>query len=156
MIPLVPIAKVTPVEVFRNRRRSIFLPMSHLLGGALDCRDDLLVGAAAAEVGVHVSDNLFPARILVPFQQCGGFHDLAGLTVTALRDLFFDPGLLQWVAQVIGETFYSRDVFAFDRKNGSHTGKSRLAVNVHGTRAALRDAAAKLRARQLEVLTNYP
>src|SRR4029453_1124871 len=52
--------------------------ISHLLGGALDGRDDLVVRAAAADVALHVLDDLRARRVLVLRQQAGRGHDLAG------------------------------------------------------------------------------
>ena len=57
----------------------------------------LVIGAAAADVAVHVLDDLGAVRLLVGRQQLGRLHDLAGLAVAALRHLQRDPGLLQRV-----------------------------------------------------------
>src|SRR5262245_42345017 len=77
--------------VLRKSLRS----MSHLLRGLLDGRDDAVVGTAAAEIAIHVLDDLLAARVLVGGEKLGGFHDLARLAVPALRYGLLDPGLLQ-------------------------------------------------------------
>ena len=72
-----------------------------LLRGALDGPYDSRIGAAATDVGAHVLDNFVARRRRVFGQQCGGAHDLAGLAVATLRNVNFDPGLLQRM-RVIG------------------------------------------------------
>src|SRR5580692_752640 len=102
-------AKVSPAVPCRKPRRDSvpsetcsILPMTlrSLLGGALDGAEDARIGAAAADVAVHVADDVVAARILVGREQCRGLHDLAGLAVTALRHLQVEPGLLQRMVAV--------------------------------------------------------
>src|SRR5580692_6333421 len=107
-------AKVSPAAPSRKPRRDnvpfglrSILPKTllnmasrSLLGGALDGAEDARIGAAAADVAVHVADDVVAARILVGREQCRGLHDLAGLAVTALRHLQVEPGLLQRMVAV--------------------------------------------------------
>src|SRR6267154_2665464 len=72
--------------------------MSRLLRGALDGAHNALVGAAAADIRAHVLDDLVARRLRVLLEQVGRAHDLAGLTVAALRHAFGEPGLLQRMA----------------------------------------------------------
>src|SRR5580692_3459283 len=78
-------AKVSPAAPSRKPRRDSvpfglrsILPMASrsLLGGALDGAEDAWIGAAAADVAIHVANDVVAARILVGRQQCGGLHDL--------------------------------------------------------------------------------
>jgi hypothetical protein len=62
---------------------------------ALDGGDDAMVGPAAADIAVHVGDDVGAAGLGILRQQLGRLHDLAGLAVAALRHFFHDPGLLQ-------------------------------------------------------------
>jgi hypothetical protein len=52
------------------------------------------VGAAAADMAAHLRDDLSTSRVRVPLQQIGRAHDLAGLTVAALRHPLGKPSLL--------------------------------------------------------------
>lgn len=44
-------------------------------------------------------------------QHCRG-HDLAGLTIAALRHVYFNPGLLKWVAEIRREALDRQDGFS--------------------------------------------
>src|ERR1700722_16883891 len=99
-------AKVRPAELCRKPRRDnvpfglrSILPMGcskmasrSLLGGAPDGAEDARVGGAAADVAVHVANDVVAARILVGRKQRRGLHDLPGLAITALRHLQIEPG----------------------------------------------------------------
>ena len=64
------------------------------LRGAFDGADDAGIGAAAADIGAHMFDDLGAVGLRIMRQQVGGAHDLAGLAVAALRHPFGEPGLL--------------------------------------------------------------
>src|SRR5271155_5058526 len=91
-----------PVVTRNERRESAWMLVSFnmvlSLPHALNGGDDLTVSAAAADVAVHVGDDLFARRLGVLRQQVRRLHDLAGLAVAALRHLHGDPGLLQRMA----------------------------------------------------------
>src|SRR5258708_25152965 len=74
--------------------------------GAVDGFADALVGAAAADVAAHgiVDVGVGGVGLLRKQRNCG--HDLAGLTVTALRNVFFHPGLLDGMAAVGRESLH--------------------------------------------------
>src|SRR5580692_10931141 len=102
-------AKVSPAALSRKPRRDnvpfglrSILPMASrsLLGGALDGAEDARIGAAAADVAVHVADDVVAARILISRKQCRGLHDLPGLAIAALRHLQVEPGFLQRMVAV--------------------------------------------------------
>src|SRR3984957_1242325 len=107
-------AKVRPAELCRKPRRdsvlvglrsslpNSILPMTllnmasrSLLGGALDGAEDARIGAAAADIAIHVANDVVAAPVLVRGQERRGVHDLARLAVAALRHLQIEPGLLQ-------------------------------------------------------------
>src|SRR5215469_12175837 len=52
--------------------------MSHLLRRALDGADDAGIGAAAAEIGAHMLDDLSARRMRILLQERRCAHDLAG------------------------------------------------------------------------------
>src|SRR5262245_61684472 len=52
---------------------------------ALDRAHDALIGAASADVGVHVFDNFIARRIRLLLEKVRGAHDLARLAVAADR-----------------------------------------------------------------------
>ena len=58
---------------------------------------------------------------------------------------------------VLAEALDGDDVLALERRTtGVHAGALRLAVHVHGARAAGRDAAAELRAGQAQLVAEVP
>src|SRR5690349_1646449 len=86
-----------PPESLRDRGapdllKSLF--MSRLPRRALDRAHDALIGAAAANIGAHMLDNLLAARLRIVFEEIGRAHDLAGLAVAALRHALGEPGFL--------------------------------------------------------------
>ena len=58
-------------------------------------------GATPTEITVHVSHNFFTAWRIILGKQGRRLHDLPGLTISALRNLLFDPCLLQWMRTVV-------------------------------------------------------
>src|SRR6202171_1280617 len=73
--------------------------------GAMDGLADALVGAAAADVAAHgiVDIGVGGVGFLGEQRYCG--HDLSGLAVAALRNVFFHPGLLHGMAAIGGGAF---------------------------------------------------
>src|SRR5580700_1102428 len=92
-------AKVSPAAPSRKPRRDnvpfglrSILPMAclnmasrSLLGGALDGAEDARIGAATADIAVHVANDVVSAGILIGRKQRRGLHDLPGLAIAALR-----------------------------------------------------------------------
>src|SRR5689334_23388713 len=66
--------------------------MSRLPRRALDRAHDALIGAAPADVGAHVLDDLLVCRFRIMLEQVRGAHDLAALTVATLRHPLGKPG----------------------------------------------------------------
>jgi hypothetical protein len=58
-------------------------------------RANTAVGLASAYVACHRDIDVGVSRLWVCHEQGCGTHDLASLTVTALRHVEIDPGLLQ-------------------------------------------------------------
>src|ERR1700738_4710569 len=71
-------------------------------------------------------------------------HDLAGLAIAALRHLFGEPGLLHRMPAVRREPLDGGDLGTVDGADRRDAGADRLAVDMHGAGAALRDPAAEL------------
>src|SRR3954467_7524889 len=145
-------AKPSAPVLFRNWRRS----MSRLLGRALDGGDDAVVGAAAADVAVHVLDDLLARGILVGGQQLGRLHDLARLAVAALRHLLGDPGFLQRMRPIGRQALDRRHARALDDCERRGARAHRLAIDMHGARAAERGTTAELRSGELQLIADHP
>src|SRR5258708_4951109 len=105
--PMVPVrapARGRPAPALRRRRRpssesrddgSLPGPWSSLL--LCDSRDrapDSLIRRASADVAPHRLVDLLPCGTWVSGEKRRGLHDLAGLAVSALRNLLGDPRLL--------------------------------------------------------------
>src|SRR5262245_63479651 len=95
--PSVPSARqnvmpLKPASLPRRETSVCVMVMSRLPAGALDGGDDAVVGAAPADVAVHVRDDVGAARLGIGLQKLGRLHDLARLAVAALRHLLGDPG----------------------------------------------------------------
>src|SRR5438309_3519317 len=154
-----PITRPAPAAavVSRNSRRETCegALMSGSLCGPVDGRPDALISAAPANVRHRLIDVCIGGVRLLGEQRCRG-HDLARLAVAALRHVFRDPGALHRVRAVLGQAFDRRDALVGDRGDGQYAGTGSGSIQVHGTRAALCDAAAELRARQPECVAQHP
>src|SRR5690606_5583791 len=92
-----------------NVRRLRLAAAARLRGSCIGClpvcgeRDriaDARVAGAAADVAGHRGVDLLCARLGVAGQQGAGVHQLPGLAVAALHDVFLEPGLLQRAADL--------------------------------------------------------
>src|ERR1700734_230963 len=163
-------AKVRPAELCKKPRRDsvpvglrsilpkICLPMASrsLLGGPLDGAEDARIGAAAADIAVHVADDVVAARILIGRKQRRGLHDLPGLAIAALRHLQVEPGLLQRMVAIGRQALDGGDAFARHHGDRRLARAHRLAVEMHRAGAAHAGAAAVFRAGELEVFPDHP
>src|SRR6266513_175734 len=155
-----------PLETRNARRERLRKPMPSSPGfmaaslsfsrRALDRGDDLVVGAAAAEVARHVLHDLLARRGLRLREQCRSGHDLARLAVAALRNLLGDPRLLQRMIALGRQALDGGDFLALHRRDRRYARARRHAVDVHRACAALRDAAAELRAGEPELVADDP
>src|SRR5215216_3609425 len=62
-----------------------------LRGGGLDRRENTLITSAAADISRHRLIDVVVGGLALLGDQRGGVHDLAGLTVPALRYIFSAP-----------------------------------------------------------------
>src|SRR5262249_912028 len=125
---------------------SLSPPSTHHRRGALDRAQDAHMRAAAAlEAGERLPD-LGVGRLLGLIEERGRRHDPAVDAVTALRDLLLHVGLLDRMRLLErAEAGKGDDLAAAHRRHRRHAGPHRLAVDVHGAGAALRQSAAEMR-----------
>src|SRR5881296_275784 len=154
--PMTSPAPAAPV-VSRNSRRVMPADalMSRSLGGAVDGGANPLIGAAAADVG-HRGVDIRVARVRILRQQRGRGHDLSRLAIAALRHVFLDPRPLHGVCAVLRETLDGGHALAGHGRHRQHARARGGALQVDGTGAALRDAAAELGACEAERVAQHP
>src|SRR5437588_10270390 len=120
--------------------------------GALDRAHDPLVRSAAADIGVHVLDDLVARWFWRLLQKRSRAHDLAGLAIAALRHPLGEPGLLHRMRGV-GRKALDRGHRAPGHfRNLGLAGKRPLAVDMHHAGAAQPGAAAEFGAGEFELL----
>jgi hypothetical protein len=117
---------------------------------------DALVRAAAADVAAHGVVDIGVGGLGFFGKQGYGGHDLPGLAVAALGNVFFHPGLLDGMAAIGGETFDGGDFFARDAGDRGDAGTRGFAVDVHGAGSAERHAAAEFGAGHVERVAKHP
>src|SRR5579871_6379673 len=123
-------------------RRLWFMSRSRCL---LDGGPNALVCAAAAEIAVHGRVDVVVGRMRVLLEQRRSLHDLAGLAVSALRDVVVAPRYLERVIALRVEPFDGGDRLAARVAHRRLAGAHRVAVEVDRARAAGCDAAAEFR-----------
>src|SRR5262249_16254608 len=79
-------------------------------------------------------------------------HDESRLAVAALGHLLLDPGTLHGVQAPLAQALDGDDALADRRAERQRAGSRGNAVEVHGASAACRNAAAQLRAENVQVL----
>src|SRR2546428_11780070 len=92
----------------------------------------------------------------MPGEQRGCGHHLSRLAVPALRYVFGDPRALDWMRAVWRQPFDGSDPAVPNGRDRSHAGPRCHIIQVDGTRAALRDAAAELGSSQSQRVTQHP
>jgi hypothetical protein len=115
-----------------------------------------LVSAAAADIARHRFAYLIVVGFRIFHQQGSGLHDLAGLAITALRDIHLAPGLLDRVIAGGMETFDGRDFPVDHVGDRGDAGAYRLLVHNNGACTAESLAAAEFRARQSDFIPDKP
>src|SRR3984957_6985363 len=154
---------------FRDRASGLDIEHArwvHLLSGAANGLDDAGITAAAAEMPVHRRANLcFGGLRSFREQRCrGDNHSVEA--ISPLHGLFFNDGFLHRVqsgcvrefslARVPGgQSFERGDGLALDRGNRRHAGANFFAVEEHGTRSALREAASEAWALQMKLVGKH-
>src|ERR1700749_840783 len=117
---------------------------------------EALLPAAAADVTGHRLANLVVAGFGILREQGGGLHDLAGLAVSALRDIDLPPGFLQRGSAVWVEPFDGGN-FAIGRVGyRGDAGAYGLLVDHHGTRTAQCLTATEFGAGQSDFIADKP
>src|SRR5690242_14419491 len=116
---------------------------------------DGTVGPAAADVGQGLVDLLI-GRARLGLEKRSRGHDEAGLTVSALGHLLLDPGTLHRMKSAATEALDRGHRLAGGIGDLDRARAHRRAVEMHGARAAGRDAAAEFRTDDIEVLPQYP
>src|SRR5580700_2595460 len=127
-----------------------------LLRCAFDRTNNAQIGAAAADMGTHMLDNLVARGMRLLPEQVDRTHDLARLAVATLRHTLGEPSLLYRMRRIVRQTFNRRDSSAGDFGQLRLARKSALVVNVHHAGAAQSGATAEFRAHQLDLLANDP
>lgn len=122
----------------------------------MDGRANSLIGTATAEITGHRGVDVGVGRLRRMREQRDRSHDLARLTITALRNIELDPRPLHRVAAIRREPFDRRDRLCFDGTYRCNAGANRLALEVHGTRAAERHATAVLGPREPDGVAEDP
>src|SRR5262249_21220466 len=97
---------------------------------------DSVIGPAAADVSRHELGDLCISRTWHLCQQRRRSHDLAALTVSALRNIFGDPCFLQRMQSVRAEAFYGSDLLAFDLRNWREARTRERAIHMNAASAA--------------------
>src|SRR6185503_12189419 len=115
-----------------------------------------LIGPAPADVAPHRGVDIGIGRLWLLFEQCRGRHNLAALTVTALRDVSLPPANLHRVFGFRVETLDSDHGFAYSVLNGGLAAAHRGAVYVNSARSAKPHPTAELRTRQFEGVAQNP
>jgi len=114
------------------------------------------MGAAAAEVARQLKAHLGFAGAGVTVEQGLGGHDHAVEAVAALRGLLIDKGLLHRVRRLAGtEAFEGDDLAPHRARQRKYTRPRSDAIDDHGARTALAQAAAVLGAVELQIIAQY-
>ena len=122
----------------------------------MDGLADPLVGAATADVSTHkvVDVGVGGLWFFCKKRDCG--HDLAGLAVATLGNIFLDPSHLHGMGAIGGKTFNGGDLFSGHTRDRQHTRARRFSVDVHGAGTALHDAAPEFRPGHIEGVAKHP
>src|SRR5262245_47745089 len=123
------------------------------LSGLADGGDHLRVTRATAEIARNAVANLLLARLRILGEEGGGGHEDAGDAEAALGHAVPDEGVLQRVEDpVVAQALDGGDSAPAGLHGEHEAARHRLAVEVHGARAAVPGAAAFLGPGQAEVL----
>src|SRR5438552_9619495 len=89
---------------YARKQRKPGLGLARLHGsGAMNRFTDALIRAATADVAAHGIVDVGVGGVGFLRKQRDGGHDLSGLAVAALRNVFFHPGFLDGMAAVHGK-----------------------------------------------------
>ena len=122
----------------------------------MDGSSDARVSPTTADVAGHGPINVFVGRFGIFAEQNRGAHDLAGLAVATLRNVDFNPGLLDGVGVIGGEALDGGYMFSGNARERRNAGADGMAVEVYGAGAAQSHAAAKFSAGEAQRIANDP
>src|ERR1700722_20160124 len=122
----------------------------------LDGGADALIGATSTDVAVHDAIYIGVRGMRRLFQQRRGLHDLAGLTIAALRHIQRAPSLLERVIACSIEALDGGDRLAVGVADRRLTRSDGFAVEMDGAGAARGHPATKLRSREPEDVSEIP
>src|SRR6266853_13926 len=127
------------------------------LRGEVDRFADTYIGSTAADVAAHGIIDVGIARMWIACQERRSRHDLSGLAVAALDDLMVKPGFLDLGAcRRVTDRLDCRDPRFAEAVDAGDAGPCRDAIDMHGARAALRDAAPEFGAGHTEYVSQHP
>jgi hypothetical protein len=89
-------------------------------------------------------------------EQSSGLHNLARLTVAALRHLFRDPRALDRMIRMGCQALNRGDLLVSDRSQRCDARSDGVSIEMDGAGAAETATASKFRAAQLQVFADYP
>jgi hypothetical protein len=117
---------------------------------------DALITAAPANITRHRFAYLIMSGFGILHEECGGLHNLAGLAITALRNVSLAPGLLNRVITRGMKALDCRDLSIDYIRNRSDARTHRLLIDNNGAGATESLTTAKFRTRQSDFVTEKP
>jgi hypothetical protein len=110
----------------------------------MDACANALIGGAAAQIAAHCVVDIAVTGLGIFCQQRDSGHDLAGLTIPALRNIKISPDFLNRFSDFIaGNAFNGGYGGPFDIAKKSLAGSHRDTIQMHGTGTTLRQTTAK-------------
>ena len=125
-------------------------------GGAADRAADTIIGTAAANVSRHVLCDFVVRGMRCLCEERRSCHDLSTLAISALRNVFGDPRLLQGMQASFSESLDGLDVLSRGLRDLHGARAGQRAIDVNAARSAKPCTAPELRARQLQSVAQHP
>ena len=114
------------------------------------------VSGATAEIAGHGFVDIGVGGVSFLSKQRGCGHDLSGLAIAALRNLFSDPGILDRMWTVCCKTFDGENSLACRGCDGGLAGAGCNAVDLNGAGSAQTDTAAVFCACHVKQVAEHP
>src|SRR5437667_6251356 len=114
-----PITRAVPADAPAAINVRLLTAMAATSRGALNRPANALVSAATANNAGHFNINLLDSGMRRLRKQRCSSHDLPGLAISALSDLFINPRLLQGNLDFLFQSFNGGDIFAGHCRNRS-------------------------------------
>jgi len=131
-------------------------PASGDLRSTMNGPANTVVGAAAADVARQGVIDLGVARVPIRGEKDRGCDDLTRLAVTALRNLFHQPGLLHWMASIVRQSLDRCYLLACRARKQYLARSDGIAFQDHSAGATLPDAASILCASKIKMIAEDP